>query len=122
MRKNFSGYLNEGCVIKGSLFFEGVYRLEGTVEGDIKGNGSFFIGKTGKVKGKLDVDFVSVEGVVEGEIVALERVEILKGGRVEGEIKSPNVRIAEGAFVKGYIDMSTQVKVSRISEISQHRA
>ena len=45
-------------------------------------------------------------GEVNGNVTALENVYIRDGGSVDGDIISPRVFIAEGAYFRGSVDMA----------------
>jgi len=60
---------------------------------------------SGIVKADVDAANVNVAGGVIGNISVSERIEIVSGGYVVGDIRAPRLIINDGASVKGTIDM-----------------
>jgi hypothetical protein len=55
---------------------------------------------------------INVAGGVIGNIVVKDKIEIVSGGYVLGDIRTPRLIVNDGASVKGIIDM--EVKSPRI--------
>jgi len=64
--------------IKGEVDCEGVMRIEGTIEGNILGNGEVTVAETGRVKGDIKGRKLIVIGHVEGNITAKESIEVVE--------------------------------------------
>lgn len=79
--------------------------IDGRFLGTIDVGSSVVIGKSGRVDGGVLGRVVRVAGAVKGDIHGGERVEIMTTGRVEGDVVAPRVIIAEGAFLKGKVEM-----------------
>jgi cytoskeletal protein CcmA (bactofilin family) len=60
---------------------------------------------SGVVKADVDAANVNVAGGVIGNISVTEKIEIVSGGYVVGDIRAPRLIINDGASVKGNIDM-----------------
>ena len=60
---------------------------------------------SGIVKADVDAANVNVAGGVIGNISVTEKIEIVSGGYVVGDIRAPRLIINDGASVKGNIDM-----------------
>ena len=63
------------------------------------------IGKKGKIKGNIAAESVSVAGSVDGDVVCSRAIEVLAGGRLAGNIRTPSLRIEEGALFDGGCSM-----------------
>jgi cytoskeletal protein CcmA (bactofilin family) len=98
--------VGEEAFFHGVLAVKGSLRVDGVVEGDITDAISVEIGKKGKVKGNIAGEVVSVAGTVEGDVIASRSIEILSGGRVTGSIRTPTLRIEEGAVFDGQCTMA----------------
>ena len=48
---------------------------------------------------------VTVEGRLNGDVSADDRVELVAGSTVDGNIKAPKIVVAEGARFRGNVDM-----------------
>ncbi len=93
--------------VKGGLSGEEDVVIEGRVEGNINLPQKLVtVGEQGKVDARIVAGTVIVAGKFRGEILAGERVDIRDTGSVEGDITSPRLAIALGAYVRGCIDVT----------------
>ena len=60
--------------------------------------------ETGTIDAKLEVRELLVLGSVVGEVTAKERVEVGPQGRVDGVVRTPRIRIHEGAQVSARLE------------------
>jgi cytoskeletal protein CcmA (bactofilin family) len=98
--------IGKSVVIKGELNGSEDLTIEGHVEGRIELKDHVLtIGPNGKIKAQVFAKAVIVLGEVNGNVTASEKVDIRDGGAVDGDIISPRVAIAEGAHVRGSVDM-----------------
>lgn len=93
-------FISKDVTIKGELITEGIVRIDGNFEGNIRADG-LIIGKTGEIKGDVTVREIMVDGNIEGTINAHEAIEIKPDGKVQGDIQTVKLIISEGAFFIG---------------------
>jgi cytoskeletal protein CcmA (bactofilin family) len=79
--------------------------IEGHVKGTINMSGDLRIGTKARVEAKVHARNVAVEGKLNGDVSADERVELISGSSVDGNIKAPKIIVAEGARFRGNVDM-----------------
>lgn len=91
--------------VDGDCTTEGTLRVEGRVEGSVRAEKAVVVGSDGIVVGDIETQDAVVSGRVEGSIVAKSRVELQAGSHVEGDIRSRRVKLEEGGFVEGRIQM-----------------
>lgn len=91
--------------VDGDCTTEGTLRVEGRVEGSVRAEKAVVVGSDGIVVGDIQTQDAVVAGRVEGSIVAESRVELQAGSHVEGDIRSRRVKLEEGGFVEGRIQM-----------------
>jgi cytoskeletal protein CcmA (bactofilin family) len=96
--------ISENTSICGELKCDGNLRIEGLVEGTIECAGNVIIGVKATVRADIRARNVSVQGVVEGGIDG-DRVEVLTGGRVEGDVTVVDLLLDEGGVVRGHVIM-----------------
>ena len=101
--------------ITGTIESNSVFKMEGVLNGDIKGNKLVHIGKTGMVKGNVTAENVIVDGEVSGEIAAT-KVEIGSTGKAYATITSALFVIQEGGVFEG----RKKMKVALIKEESKN--
>ena len=97
--------------ITGTIESNSVFKMEGVLNGDIKGNKLVHVGKTGQVKGNITAETVVVDGEVSGEIIA-DKVEIGGTGKVYATITSAVFVIQEGGIFEG----RKKIKIALIKE------
>jgi cytoskeletal protein CcmA (bactofilin family) len=77
----------------------GGIRIDGEIFGDLYG-AEVVIGESGRVRGTVVGERISIDGWVEGSVHGL-RIELLKRAHVEGEIHHQTIKMEEGAFIEG---------------------
>lgn len=97
--------IGKTVTIKGEIQGSEPLVIEGTVEGKVQIETSVMIRDSGLVKADLDAGNLNIAGGVIGNISVKEKVEIVNGGYVVGDIRAPRVVINDGASVKGHIEM-----------------
>ena len=91
--------------IQGELSGDEDLVVEGRVEGKISVSKGLRIGPQAQVNAEVKAHHVVIAGRVVGNVIAVEKVELLPSGILEGNIRSPKIAIAEGAQFKGSVDM-----------------
>ncbi len=108
MKQNFEEnnvYLGKNSFFEGRLTVEGVFRLDGNVQGEIFQKGTLIVSETAIVKGKVEVSALILNGLVEGEVNAKERIEIHSKGKLLGTISTPVLVIQDGGVFEGNCKM-----------------
>ncbi len=101
--------LGSGLAWQGSLNGTGGIRIDGAFDGEIGLRGLVVIGEQGRVTCEhIRAATVIVAGSIKGDITA-GRVEILRSGRVWGDVVTASFSTEEGAFLRGKITMEDQV-------------
>ena len=102
--------LGSGLALKGTLTGQGGIRIEGAFEGDVELRGLVVVGEQGRVTCRhLKATTVVVAGSVRGDITA-QRIEIMRTGRVWGNVVTASFSTEEGAFLRGQITMEERVE------------
>lgn len=91
--------------IDGDLTSEEDVRIEGRVLGRVTTQGAVDVGPGGQVTSEVTGRTVNVAGTVTASVNASERVDLLAGGRLIGDVKAPRLTIADGATFRGKVDM-----------------
>lgn len=94
-----------GMKVTGDLETAGVVKVEGSVEGSIKGARQVLVGRAGEVRGDVHAREAVIGGKVFGSVVASERVEIQGGSMVEGDIHTKTIVVLEGGRINGAVRM-----------------
>ena len=105
--------IGKSVVIKGELSGSEDLVIEGTVDGKVElSEHVLTVGSHGKLKAEVFAKIVIVLGEVVGNITASEKVDIRDSGSVDGDIVAPRVAIAEGAHLRGSVDMQKKPAAS----------
>src|SRR5262245_34415636 len=99
--------LGKSIVIKGDLIASEDLTLYGKMEGSVtlEGGHTLTIGRHADIRAAIDAKAVVVQGTVTGNITAREKIEIQTTGSVAGDVNSPRLAIADGASVRGKVDV-----------------
>ena len=101
MAESIGAYIGRGTRFEGSLKFNGIFRVEGYIKGEIEGDGFLIIGKQARIIANLRASKVIVYGKVKGDIVASDKIEIRIPAKIDGNIKAPAVAMEEGIELSG---------------------
>jgi len=105
--------IGKSVVIKGELKGSEDLTIDGSVEGRVDlSNHALTIGPHGRLKAELFAKIVIVLGEIVGNITASEKVDIRDSGSVVGDIVAPRVAIADGAHLRGSVDMQQKRAVA----------
>lgn len=98
-------FLGQNTSFNGTLVFDGLVRLDGNFEGNIKTNDTLVIAESGNIKADIEAGIVKISGTFDGVIVAKNKVELYRPAFVTGTIKTPVIRVEEGVVFNGAAEM-----------------
>jgi len=87
--------------IIGTIKTSGSVQIDGRVEGEVLSQGDVILGKSGSVKGNLNVNSISVAGTIQGNITAKDRIELKSTARLMGDIKAKRLAVEDGVTFVG---------------------
>jgi cytoskeletal protein CcmA (bactofilin family) len=116
-RKGFSSVsLGKETSFNGVLRFSERLVVQGKFKGTIEATGK----KPGEITGELvvekdalvDADYITINslkvyGTVIGDIHATDKVEMMSGAKVQGDVTATRLRIADGVLFEGKCTMTT---------------
>jgi cytoskeletal protein CcmA (bactofilin family) len=92
--------------IRGEVTGDEDVLLDGQLEGRIELSKALTIGRNATVQAEVQAASVAVSGKFHGNIQASSRVEIDGSATVVGNVTSPRISIADGAYFKGSVEMT----------------
>ena len=95
-----------GMKVTGDLSTPGIIKIEGTVEGSIRGARQLLLGRQGIINGDIRAGEVVLGGTVNGTVYADERVEIEGTASVLGDIHTRTIVVHEGGRINGAVRMN----------------
>lgn len=106
-----NGFLDRGSLFQGELTFEETFRIDGKFEGTIRSGSELILGDSAEVNAEIYVRRLSVNGSLRGSVDASEKVEIMSRARVIADVRTPLLKVEEGAFFQGRCHMDDRGKV-----------
>ena len=114
-------HIGVGSSFRGTLMIEGTLLVDGDFEGDILNCDRIIVGPYGHVQADVHVREAIVAGVFDGGIQAEERVFLLSGARVKGDLTSSAIMIEEGVRFSGRCTMLDETGVTGSPELPGRR-
>ena len=104
--RNGSTIVAAGTEFVGNLTLSDTLHVDGRIDGDVRSESSVVIGADGYLKGRVKANTVVVSGRVDGSIAA-DRLEIIAGGCVEGDVHIVDLVIEPGGRFNGSSEILT---------------
>ncbi len=99
--------VGEGTHFEGNLSFSGQIRIDGQVEGEIRGGQLLIIGEGSSVTGEIHAaQVIILGGTVEANIYATDSIEIYLPAVVAGDLHAPQIYMDRGIEFQGTCDMT----------------
>jgi len=102
----------KGTVITGDVISEGDFRIEGSIQGNIKTPGKVIIGKTGVINGTLKSANADIEGKFMGKLFLSDTLSLKSSAYVEGEVIVGKLAVEPGATFNATCSMKGALKES----------
>lgn len=98
-------FFDDETRFRGKLKFKESLEINGFFEGSIESEGMLQIYSGAEVIADVKVGVLIVSGTIRGDVTVGEYLEFLEGGRIIGNIKCPNIVMAEGSVFQGRLQM-----------------
>ena len=97
--------IGPGMRVIGDVESNGVIKVDGTVDGSVRGAQQLLLGKSGVIHGDIYATEAVLGGSVVGTVVVAERVEIQGTSSVQGDIHTKSIVVFEGGTINGTVRM-----------------
>lgn len=95
----------------GSLRFKETICIQGTFKGTIEASGALIVDKDAQVEAdRISVASLTVSGSVAADCYAVDKIDMLPGAEVRGDITAARLRIADGVLFEGQCTMTNTDK------------
>ena len=94
---NQQNTIAKGTTITGDIISDGDFRIEGTIQGNIKTPGKVVLGKTGVINGTLKGANADIEGKFSGKLILSDTLSLRASALVEGEVEVGKLAVEPGA-------------------------
>lgn len=109
--------INEGTKLVGDITSKGYFRIDGTIEGNVKTPSKVVLGKTGMINGTLSCENADIEGRIEGNLDVAGTLSLKSTAHIEGEVVAGKLAVEPGATFNATCAMKgTQKKESLSNE------
>ena len=109
----------KNTAIIGDITSEGDFRIDGTLEGNIKTKGRVIIGAEGSVKGKIDAVNSDIEGKFSGDLLVQETLTIKATANISGDVVIGKLSVEPGATFNASCSMKGAIKELNQNEQQQ---
>ena len=103
-----NGFLDRHTSLDGELRFRDTFRIDGRFSGRIVSQNVLIVGDSAEVHADIEVAAIAVMGRVTGSVRASQRIEVHAGARLEADVVTPCLDLAEGAVFQGHCDMGSR--------------
>ena len=91
----------------GKLQFQNTLLIQGKFKGTINASGALIVDKDALVDAdRITVSSLTVHGTVIGNIHAIDKVDMMSGAKVQGDVFAARLRIADGVLFEGQCNMT----------------
>jgi cytoskeletal protein CcmA (bactofilin family) len=99
--------LDEGTSFNGFLRFKETLRIKGKFKGTIEATGALIVDKGALVDADhISVSSLTVYGTVIGAVRAVDKIDMMSGAEVRGDVIAARLRIADGVLFEGQCSMT----------------
>ena len=118
-----SGWLGSSLRVKGDISGTEDLLIDGEIEGSIQLDGrKLTVGTTAKLTADIKARDVVVFGYVKGNVRATGKIEIKKGGSVNGNLTTAQILIEDGADFRGSIEIDRGAEKEADKSVSTRAA
>jgi cytoskeletal protein CcmA (bactofilin family) len=105
-KEAISCIISKDMRITGEISFKGKARIDGSVDGNIKGE-YLVLSETGRINGDLELGALICHGTIEGNVMS-KLVTAHNTAAIRGKLTSANLTVEPGATIEGEIHTSSQ--------------
>jgi cytoskeletal protein CcmA (bactofilin family) len=103
---DWSGFLDRGSRVEGTLDVPGTFRLDGAVKGRIVSHGLLVLGRSAEVEGEIEAERIVIYGRFHGTLRAGVGVEVHAGAAVSGDVYTRCLLLEPGGRFDGHCYLS----------------
>ena len=100
----FDTIIGSNTHFEGAFASSGNVRMDGQFSGSLEISGNILVGEAADIRADINARNVSIAGTVRGNVTG-NKVQLLRTGRIWGDISASALTTEEGAFIDGKITM-----------------
>lgn len=109
----------QGTTIVGDIVSKGPFRIDGSIEGNVKTPGKVVVGKSGSIIGTLQGDNADFEGKFSGKLHLTGTLSLKSTAQIDGEVIIGKLAVEPGATFNATCSMKGAVKAISNGNIQQ---
>lgn len=119
----FDTVIGSNTSFEGSFVSSGNVRMDGQFAGSLEISGNILVGESADIHADINARNISIAGTVRGNITG-SKVQLLRTGRIWGDINASALTTEEGAFIDGKITMvgHSATRPPTDDELAEHEA
>lgn len=102
--------IGAGSAVDGDIDVDGLLRIDGDVRGTVRVTGKIVVGAAGRVEAPIRAKSAIIGGLVKGDVYVSERLRILSGGMVIGNVFAPRFEAEDGTVVHGDVAVTGRLE------------
>lgn len=101
----------QGGIFEGQVAILGETRIDGAVQGSLRGPGELVLGETANIDGVIDCHRLSASGRIMGPVTAQAAATLRAGTNLEGDVDAPVIEVEDGARWTGTARIGASARV-----------
>jgi cytoskeletal protein CcmA (bactofilin family) len=111
---SINSLVGEDTIFYGIFESKGPFRIDGYFKGKINSFGKIYIGKSGVAECEIIAKNIIIGGTVKGDVYAEEFVQILKTGKVIGNIYASSMNMDDSVIFDGECKILEKEEINKI--------
>jgi cytoskeletal protein CcmA (bactofilin family) len=107
--KDVDTVLADDIDFSGTMKFKNSLMIRGKFDGEIDAEGHLILGPNAVIKATIRTGVLTNYGKIIGNVEAIEKIELLRGAELNGDVKTPDLIIESGCILNGKCTMGPQV-------------
>ncbi len=108
--EDISAFVGKGVEFKGTISYSGTVRIDGSLDGEIRTDGTLLVGEEAVIQAKVTAGTIVCKGKITGDVIAKERVKLRAPAVINGSVKTPMLSMEDGVLFNGGLEMSQGVR------------
>lgn len=106
--------IGAGSAIDGDIDIDGILRVDGDLRGSVRVTGKVVVGSRARIEATIRAHSAIIGGVVKGDVYVSERLRVLSGAVIVGNVFAPSLEMEEGTVVHGAVVSTGRVASSEV--------
>ena len=97
--------LSDDTELEGELTYNTFLKIKGKFKGKINTSGYLWVDKSAEVIADVDAKFVKLGGIIRGNLNVVDKLEVLEGAKLFGNVKASRLIISDNTVFEGKCEM-----------------